>query len=148
MFVIVFVFALALALEIVRNLSPGRPIQLGEGRTMPPSKLYHERLDAYQLSIRFVALAARISANMPRGHAGLADQLRRAAISIPLNIAEGVGKPRPADRARFHAIARGSAMECSAIIDVVGVLHENPEALQPAKELLVRIVEMLTKMCR
>jgi four helix bundle protein len=115
---------------------------------MPASRLYHEKLDAYQLSIRFVAMAARISDTIPRGHAGLADPLRRAAISIPLNIAEGVGKPRPADRARFHAIARGSAMECSAIIDVVGVLHDNPEAMQPAKQLWVRIVEMLTKMRR
>ena len=69
-------------------------------------------------------------------------------MSIPLNIAEGVGKPSPLDQARFHAIARGSAMECGAILDVVRVLQGSADSLDRAKELVVRIVEMLTKMCR
>ena len=50
------------------------------------------------------------------------------------------------DRARFHAIARGSALECGAILDVLSVLG----AAKPgdAKSLLTRVVAMLTKMCR
>jgi four helix bundle protein len=39
-------------------------------------------------------------------------------MSVPLNIAEGAGKPSTADRARYHGIARGSAMECGALLDV------------------------------
>jgi four helix bundle protein len=53
------------------------------------------------------------------GQGDLRDQLRRASSSIPLNIAEASGKTGRADRAHFHAIARGSALECAAILDVL-----------------------------
>ena len=111
--------------------------------------LDHERLDVYQCAIRFVATALDLLANMPKGQAQLADQLRRAAFSIPLNIAEGAGKVTPRDRSRFHAIARGSAMECGAILDIIALLDMPADADIPAcKALLVRVVSMLSKMCR
>lgn len=47
------------------------------------------------------------------------DQLDRASTSIPLNIAEGNGKYTPKDRCRFFDIARGSAFECAAVLDVL-----------------------------
>ena len=76
-----------------------------------------ERLDVYPCALQFAALAFQILENMPRGHGELCDQLRRATISVPLNIAEGAGKTTERERARYHAIARGSAMECAAIVD-------------------------------
>lgn len=79
----------------------------------------------------------------------MADQFRRASISIPLNVAEGVGKHSRAEQARFHAVARGSAMECGVILDVARVLEVGPaESIDHAKQLVVSIVEMLTRMCR
>ena len=48
----------------------------------------------------FASLAFQILEGLPRGHNALANQLRRAALSIPLHIAEGAGKPCPEDRAR------------------------------------------------
>ena len=45
------------------------------------------RLEVYQFAVRFLPLAARVSDGLPQRHAGLADQLRRASLSIPLNIA-------------------------------------------------------------
>ena len=110
--------------------------------------LDHERLDVYRCALQFAAIAFEMLEKMPRGHAELADQLRRATISIPLNIAEGAGKPAEKDRSRYHAIARGSAMECGAIVDLLRMqaLVEPAHANQ-AKALLVRLVAMLTKMC-
>jgi four helix bundle protein len=113
------------------------------------SMLDHEKLDVYQCAIQFVALAFQIIEQLPRGHSSLADQFRRAAISIPLNIAEGAGKPTGPERARYHSIARGSAMECGAVLDVIGLLGKGMAAeVGRGKELLVRTVAMLSKMCR
>src|SRR6476620_11411661 len=101
--------------------------------------LDYERLEVYQSSIEFLGVAFAIADRVPRGYAALADQLRRAAMSIPLNIAEGSAKPTGADRRRYHAIARGSAMECAAILDVARLLDESPAvALGEGKALLVR----------
>ena len=111
--------------------------------------LDHERLDVYKCSIQFLSIALAIVETLPRGHSALADQLRRAAISIPLNIAEGTGKISKGDRRKFYAIARGSAMECGAIIDVVQLVESrDKDRLSDAKQLIVRIVSMLTQMTR
>ena len=70
-------------------------------------------------------------------------------MSIPLNIAEGAGKRTGKDRSRFNAIARGSAMECGAIVDILymqALVDRQKEA--EAKALLVRLVAMLSKMCQ
>jgi four helix bundle protein len=68
---------------------------------------------------------------------------------VPLNIAEAVGKTSDADRNNRYAIARGEAMECGAIIDVVRLVGAVPESeLAAAKQLLVRVVGMLSKLCR
>ena len=77
------------------------------------STFAHERLDVYGAAIEFLVLADRIAADLPKGRAYLADQLRRAALSIPLNIAEGAGEFARADKARCYRIARRSATEAA-----------------------------------
>ena len=70
-------------------------------------------------------------------------------MSVSLNIAEAVGKTSDADRLNRYAIARGEAMECGAIIDVVRLLDAvSATELATAKRLVVRIVEMLSRMAR
>jgi hypothetical protein len=66
----------------------------------------HERLDVYTAAVDFVVLAHGILSSLPSGHGDLADQLRRAATSIALNIAEGAGEYSKAEKARFYRIAR------------------------------------------
>ena len=115
----------------------------------PAQRLDYENLDVYRCAIEFLAIAFQVIESPQRGDGELRDQLRRAAISVVLNIAEGAGKPSAPDRARFHAIARGSAMECGALVDVCLVAGRIDRAIaERGKALLVRIVSMLTRMCR
>src|SRR5436190_24027446 len=108
----------------------------------------HEKLDVYQEAIAFCGwvgeLLSQISAK-----AAAKDHLDRASTSLPLNIAEGNGKFSTVDRARFLEIARGSALECAACLDVLAVRKlVAAERIFPAKERLVRIVNMLMGMLR
>ena len=107
-----------------------------------------EKLDVYQESIAFCGwvgeLLGQISAK-----AAAKDQLDRASTSLPLNIAGGNGKFSNVDRARFLEIARGSALECAACLDVLAVRKLIAgEQILPAKKRLVRIVNMLMGMLK
>ena len=111
--------------------------------------LAYQKLDVYRCAIQALALSARISNEIPKGYGVLSDQLRREATSISLNIAEGSGRPSAADAARFYGMARGSAMECAAVLDACGAIGTGDEALRgEAMALFVRIVEMLSRMAR
>ena len=107
----------------------------------------HDRLDVYRLSIEYVSSAFNTSSSLCGLHRHARDQWLRAAQSIPLNIAEGNGKRSLKDRARFLDIARGSALECAAIQDVLvvssGITSTTSNEL---KTKLIRIVAMLTRM--
>ena len=107
------------------------------------------KLDVYQFAVRFLPLATAIADSLPPRYAALGDQLRRASLSIPLNVAEGSGKSTGPDQRRFYAMARGSAMECAAILDACRVLALIEEArAEEADQLLLSTVRMLSKMCR
>ena len=78
----------------------------------PPARSFRD-LRVWQKAHQFVLAVYRYSESFPdREKYGLAHQLRRAAISIPANIAEGFGKRSPADKARFLNMAEGSVEEC------------------------------------
>jgi four helix bundle protein len=81
--------------------------------------LHFQKLDVYQRAIELLTVANRIRGRLPKGNGDLSDQLRRASQSIPQNIAEGCGRTARADKARHYTIARGSAMECAAHLDVM-----------------------------
>jgi four helix bundle protein len=113
-------------------------------------KIYfdHEKLDVYREAIGFCGwvgdFLAAISAK-----AAAKDQLDRASTSIPLNIAEGNGKFSAKDRARFLEMARGSALECAACLDVLLARKlATEQQIVPSKEKLARIVQMLIGLLR
>ena len=109
----------------------------------------HEKLDVYQASIEFVALADSSVEHLPRGRAYLADQLQRAATSIPLNIAEGAGEFSSSEKSRFYRMAKRSATESAAILDVCRCLALVDDSLfQQGRDLLLRIVAMLITLAR
>jgi four helix bundle protein len=109
----------------------------------------HEKFKAYQSAIAFLAIAETIVSRISAGHRPLVDQLRRAALSVPLNIAEGTGKRTRRDRDRYYWIARGSAMECAALLDALAVMNlAESEVIAEGKRLLNAVVGILTKVCQ
>src|ERR1700733_11174547 len=107
----------------------------------------HEKLDVYRVSIQWIVLINKIIEKLPRGTFYLVDQLQRAGTSIPLNIAEGAGEYSHNEKLRFYRMARRSATECAAILDIIQNLSltEESQYLFEGRELLMRIVAMLTK---
>jgi len=106
----------------------------------------HEKLQVYQEAIRFATWADDLLATLPKTLAVHA-QLDRAATSIPLHIAEGNGKHTAPDRCRFFEIARGSALECAACLDVL-MARKQISSADAGKEILARIVSMLAGLIR
>ena len=97
--------------------------------------LSFQKLDVYRCAIEFLARSTSPPQNQPRGHFALAEQLRRAALSIPLNIAEAAGRVSEADGARHDAAAFFSARSRSAAMSA-----DFDEAI--GRTLFVRIVRV------
>jgi len=104
----------------------------------------HERMEVYRRAMQFVKLASAIRQQFSVRRTSIGDQLDRAAISIPLNVAEGAGEFARREKARFYRIARRSATECAAILDIVRELElADIHKVSQAKEHLREMVAML-----
>ncbi len=109
----------------------------------------YQRLHVYRRSIEFLGIAEEVIGHLPRGHSHIADQLRRAATSIALNIAEGAGEFSPTDKARLYRIARRSAAECGAILDVCEKLQlASRDHIASGHGMLREIISMLVVLVR
>ena len=108
-----------------------------------PSPSLH-RFDAYRLALDFRRIVVRW---LPLRRTELSDQPDRASISVPLNIAEGAGRSTPRERSRHYTIARGSAVECLACLDLLE-LEECAHATAEARAILVRLLNVLTALIR
>jgi four helix bundle protein len=110
--------------------------------------LSFQKLDVYQRAIQFVIVAVEVICVLPKGHAELAAQLRASAQSTVANIAEGAGRRTRADAGHHYYMARGSAMESAAHLDVMAAMGiVDAERHRRGIELLESVVAMLTKMC-
>src|SRR6056297_3006598 len=109
--------------------------------------LGHEKLDVYRLSIGYVAWVYEKADSLNGVHRPAPDQWLRTNQSIPLNVAKGNGKTAEADRRRYFEIARGSALECAAIQDVlvVGKALDKAESRKRKIE-LDRMAAMLSRL--
>jgi four helix bundle protein len=77
-----------------------------------PARTFQDLL-VWQKAHRFVLEAYALTATFPKQETyGLSQQLRRAAVSIPANMAEGFRRRGKADKARFMNMAEGSIEEC------------------------------------
>ena len=86
-------------------------------------KLNHQQLDVYSFSKKFVLECYKLTKQLPAYEKfGMISQLRRAALSVHLNIAEGASRKSEAERKRYYEISRGSIIEINAALDIVNEL--------------------------
>ncbi len=112
----------------------------------PAPALDAEKLHVYAVALELQALCATL---VPLNHRVLQDQLERASLSVVCCVAEGAGRRSKKDKRRLYTMARGSAMETAAIIDVLRVRKLAPEgACASARSLALRVTQMLTKLDR
>jgi len=113
-----------------------------------PVRTEHEKLVAYERAVDAAVLLDGIVQKIPERRADLKDQLRRASASVPLNLAEGAGEFSPPEKARSYRLARRSAAECSAILDLVARITDPRPDLDEARALLAELASMLTGMVK
>jgi len=83
----------------------------------------HKRLEVWQKSLQLAKLVYDVTKNLPADEKyGLVSQMRRAAISIPSNIAEGAARQTNKDAIQFFVIARGSLSELDTQLDLTKIL--------------------------
>ncbi|MGZ3846274.1 MAG: four helix bundle protein, partial [Flavisolibacter sp.] len=87
-------------------------------------KLNHQKLDVYQASRSFVLECYKLSKTLPPEEKfGMVPQIRRAALSVHLNVAEGCSRISRAERKRYYEIAGGSVIEIDAASDIANALN-------------------------
>ena len=86
-------------------------------------KLDHARFPVFQESRKLVASIYRLTANFPaQERYALVSQIRRAALSVHLNLFEGFSRKSDLERKRFFEIARSSVVELDTAIDIASTL--------------------------
>ena len=112
-----------------------------------PRSFDFKGLRVYELSLEFIAVVRPIVVHGRWPDRSLLDQLQRAATSISLNIAEGAGEFSSAEKIRFYRMARRSAAECAAVLDVLVRTRVVPHQMteRPTHQ-LEEISAMLTAM--
>jgi four helix bundle protein len=107
----------------------------------PPARTFEDLL-VWQKAHEWVLAAYGYSAGFPKSEIyGLSSQLRRAAVSIPANIAEGFRRQTRADKARFLNISQGSLEECRYYLILGQDLgYGNADAFMPLLEEVSRLL--------
>ena len=111
---------------------------------------FHERLDVYLLGRKLAIELYKVTAGFPaQERFGLVSQIRRSAVSIPANLAEGAARRSRKEFIRFLLNARGSATELRLLLDIAcqtGSL--GPERFRECEAALDRIILMVSGLIR
>lgn len=108
-------------------------------------KLAHTRLDVFQASKEFVLECYRVTNSFPGDEKfAMTSQIRRAALSAHLNVAEGCSRKSLAERKRFYEVSRGSLIEVDTAFDIALSLNYcTNDRLENLGEILVKTFKML-----
>lgn len=112
----------------------------------------YEDLVAWQKSYKLVLTVYKLTRGFPTDERfGLTSQVRRAAVSVPSNIAEGWGRGSRADYVRFVEIARGSIyelqtqMKLAADLEYIPPQHEVHEQMREVERLINALIRSLRR---
>ena len=126
-------------------LRPGMVSAMGRSTTAirmtHGQRFLHERLDAYHVAMELFIGVEEFAAALPRGHADLKDQVRRAAAAVVRNIAEGANRESSRDKAARFSIALGECGECAAALHMAAEI-----GLRPSLRLR-RLADRVAAMC-
>jgi four helix bundle protein len=111
-------------------------------------ELAHTKLDVFVVSKAFVLSCYKETKSFPSEEKfGMISQIRRAALSVYLNIAEGCSRKSLIERKRFYEIARGSIIEIDAALDIAVELdYTSKEKLEILGSLMFRSFQMISKL--
>lgn len=111
-------------------------------------QLNHQQLDVYKLARQLVKECYSVTENFPVIEKyALVQQIRRAALSVHLNIAEGCSRKSVPERKRYFEIARGSVVEIDAAFDIAADMkYFSPETNESLAALMNRCFMMLSKL--
>jgi four helix bundle protein len=113
-------------------------------------KLNHQKLEVFTMSRQFVLECYKMSNTLPGDERfGMTTQIRRAAVSVYLNIAEGSSRKSETERKRYYEIARGSVIEIDAALDIANDLgylkkydtNKLAETMISSFKLLTRLIQ-------
>jgi four helix bundle protein len=112
--------------------------------------LAHTKLDLFEISRSFVTSCYKETKEFPREERyGMVSQIRRAALSVHLNIAEGCSRSSFVERRRFYEIARGSLIEVDTAFDIaIRLEYTSLKKLNEVNILMNRCFQMLSKMIK
>lgn len=111
-------------------------------------KLNHQKLEVYKVSRSFVLECYKLTKYLPPEEKfGMITQIRRAALSVHLNIAEGALRKSEVERKRYFEVSRGSVVEIDAAIDIAYELNylKNISLILLGEE-MIKCFKLLTAM--
>lgn len=113
-------------------------------------KLNHQSLDVYKTVSELTKEIYKVSVKLPADERfNMVQQLRRAVLSIKLNLAEGSSRKSVVERNRFLEIARGSLIEVDAVLETaVDLKYFSIEDLKQSGDLLNKSFAMLSNMIK
>ena len=111
-------------------------------------ELNHQKLDVFKVTRLFTIECYRVTSKFPADERySLTRQVRRAALSVFLNINEGASRSSLVERKRFFEISRSSLVEVDAALDIALILgYCKKEELDNLGTLLIRCFGMLSKL--
>ncbi|TMI62804.1 MAG: four helix bundle protein [Bacteroidetes bacterium] len=109
-------------------------------------KLNHQKLDIYPVSMLFVAECYKLKRQLPDSEKfAMISQIRRAALSVHLNLAEGASRKSEVERKRFYEISRSSLVEIDAALDIAQQLgYLEKMSLERLGESIIKCFKILS----